>query len=106
MVIFEVQSCLNKKVRLTRTQWDHTVFRHRELKGQEEKIIQTLQEPEIVLYSQTDDNYQYYRYYPNTPVNGKYLLDIVKHLNNEGFVITVFFLRKIKEKGKVMVYER
>lgn len=106
MVIFEIRSCLNKKVRLTRTQWDHTVFRNRELRGQKEKIIQTIQHPEIVLYSQTDDNYQYYRYYSNNPVCGKYLLAIVKHLNDEGFVITAFFLRKIKEKGKVKVYER
>lgn len=87
------------KVRLTRTQWNHTIFRHKELKGQEEKLKQTLQEPEIVLYSNIDDNYQYYRLYSTTPVSEKYLLTVVKHLNGEGFIITAFFSSRNKEKG-------
>jgi len=51
-----VQSILDKNVRLTRAQWNHAIFRHKELKGQEEKLKQTLQEPEIVLYSDFDRN--------------------------------------------------
>lgn len=106
MIIFTVQSILDKKVRLTPTQWNHTIFRHKELKGQEEKLKETLQKPEIVLYSDIDDNYQYYRLYSTTPVSEKYLLVVVKHLNGEGFIITAFFLREIRKKGKVKVYEK
>jgi len=94
MIIFTGQSILDRKVRLTRAQWNHIIFRHRELKGQEEKVKQTLQEPEIVFYSESDDNYHYYRLYSKTPVSKKYLLIIVKHLNGEGFIITAFFSEK------------
>ena len=77
-----------------------------ELQGQEEKVKQTLQQPQIVFYSASNDNYHYYRLYSTTPVTKKYLLLIVKHLNGEGFIITAFFLREIRKKGKVKVYER
>ena len=106
MIIFTVKSILDKKVRLTHTQWNHTIFRHMELQGQEEKVKQTLQQLQIVFYSASDDNYHYYRLYSTTPVTKKYLLLIVKHLNGEGFIITAFFLREIRKKGKVKVYER
>jgi len=66
----------------------------------------TLQDPDFVLYSKDDDNYQYHKFFSETPVTEKHLLVVVKHLDDEGFVITAFFLRKIKEKGKVRVYER
>ena len=106
MILFTVQSVLDRKIRLTHNQWNHTTYRHKELQSQEEKLKQTLQEPDIVFYSETDDNYQYYRFYSLTPVSQKYLLIIVKPLNGEGFIITAFFLREIRRKGKVKVYEK
>lgn len=106
MAIFEAQSKLGRKVRLTHTQWNHVTLRHGELRGQETKIKETLQEPDFVLYSERDDNYQYHKFYSETPVSEKYLLVVVRQLNDEGFVITAFFLRKVREKGKVRVYEK
>ena len=106
MLIFEVRSRLDRRVRLTKAQWDHITMRHREMKGQESRIMMTLQAPDSVLYSKGDDHYQYHRFFSKTPVTEKHLLVIVKHLDDEGFVITAFFLRKINEKGKVRAYER
>ncbi|MCR4405207.1 MAG: hypothetical protein NUW06_08060 [Candidatus Acetothermia bacterium] len=106
MLIFEVRSRLARRVRLTKAQWDHITSRHRELKGQESRIRTTLRDPDFVLYSRSDDNYQYHRFFSKTPVAGKHLLVVVKHLDDEGFVITAFFLRKVNERGKVRVYER
>lgn len=81
-------------------------LKHKELLGQESKIRLSLQDPDFVLYSQSDDNYQYHRLFAKTPVSEKHLLVVVKHLDGEGFVITAFFLTKIREKRKVKVYER
>ena len=64
----------------------------------------TLQQPDFVLYSYQDDNFQYYKYFKETPVSEKYLLTIVRHLNVEGFVITSFWVEKIKNGGKEVVY--
>jgi len=104
MTIFEVLSKQGVNVRLTKTQWDHIALRHKELEDQKDKIKETLQDPLFILYSATDHNYQYYRYYSKTPVTDKYLLVIVKKTNSHGFIITAFFVGKIKEKGKVRIY--
>jgi hypothetical protein len=34
------------------------------------------------------------------------ILLIIKHLNGEGFIITGFFVSKIRMKNKVLVYEK
>lgn len=106
MNIFEIQSPLNKKLRLTKIQWEHITLKHKELKNQQSKLIDALQDPDFVLYSQNDDNYQYHKWFSKTPVSEKHLLVVVKHLNGEGFVITAFFLSKVKSNDKVKVYER
>jgi hypothetical protein len=106
MVIFALRSKLGKRVRLTQVQWEHITTRHRELRRQRTRIKRTLQDPDFVLYSQSDDNYQYYKFFPRTPVTEKHLLVVVKHLNDEGFVLTAFFLRRIRERGKVKVYAK
>jgi hypothetical protein len=104
MTIFEVLSKQGVNARLTKTQWDHIALRHKELENQRDKIKETLQEPNFILYSTTDHNYQYYRYYSKTPFTAKYLLVNVKKSNSHGFIITAFFVGKIKEKGKVKIY--
>ena len=106
MVVFELRSKLGKRVRLTQVQWKHITTRHRELRRQRARIRRTLQDPDFVLYSHSDDNYQYYKFFPKTPVTEKHLLVVVRHLNDEGFVLTAFFLRKIRERAKVKVYAK
>jgi hypothetical protein len=97
---------LDRAIRLTKTQWEHIIAKHHELREQEPKIRTALQDPDFVLYSKSDDNYQYHRLFADTPVGEKHLLVVVKHLNSEGFVITAFFVSKVREQGKVKIYER
>lgn len=106
MHIFELRSKLGKRVRLTQVQWEHITTRHRELRRQKTRIRRTLQEPDFVLYSQRDDNYQHYKFFPKTPVTEKHLLVVVKHLNDESFVLTAFFLRRVRSRGKVEIYAK
>lgn len=82
----------------------HIKYKHVELDSQISKIVSTLQEPDFVYYSPQEENYQYVRLFKETPVSEKYLLVIVKHLNEEGFVITGFFVSKVKRKEKRLVY--
>jgi chaperonin cofactor prefoldin len=50
MLIFEVLSKLNKKIRLTEIQWAHIESKHKELKNQIQKMIATLENPDFVYY--------------------------------------------------------
>ncbi|MEW6416890.1 MAG: PBECR2 nuclease fold domain-containing protein [Nitrospirota bacterium] len=104
MLIFEVLSKLNKKIRLTEIQWAHIESKHKELKNQIQKMIATLENPDFVYYSPTEENFHYYKRFEETPVTEKYLLMVAKHLNDDGFIITAFFVSKIKKEGKEVIY--
>jgi hypothetical protein len=106
MAVFEIVSKDKKKIRLTELQWAHISLRHPELKNQIDKIILTLREPEFIYYSPQEKNYHYYKFFKETPVTDKYLLLIIKYINGDGFVITAFFVSKIKVKGKVLKWKR
>lgn len=103
-MLFEVKSVLQRKIRLTETQWYHIHTRHPEINNQMNKIIKTLQIPDFVYYSKKEHTYHYLKFFETTPVSEKYLLVITKHLNEEGFVITCFFISKIKVREKVLIY--
>jgi hypothetical protein len=74
------------------------------MKDQMEKIDATLKNPDFVLYAESEDSYQYYRKFSNTPVTNKFLLLIVKHLNGDGFIITSFFVSKPRRAGRELIY--
>lgn len=104
MVVFEVISKTGKKIRLTDVQWAHMSSKHPELENQTDKTITALQEPDYVYHSPNENNFHYLKFFKQTPITEKYLLLIIKHLNGEGFIITGFFVSKIKTKNKVLVY--
>lgn len=97
MIVFEVVSALNKKIRLTDVQLFHLLIHHNELSNQTERMKETLTDPDLVLYDRKEGNFHYYKHYIDTPVTEKYMLVIAKHLNKGGFIITAFFTRKVKK---------
>lgn len=98
------QSALGKKIRLTKAQWAHIRIEHAELDSQHQSLRETLQAPDFICYNATEDSFEYYRHYAVTPVTAKYLKVVARHLNEEGFVITAFYLTKIKKRGRRCVY--
>ena len=67
-------------------------------------MISTLMEPDAIYYSPTDDNHHYYKHFKETPITEKYLLLVVKLLNKDGFIVTAFFVSKIRTKNKEAIY--
>jgi len=57
-------------------------------------MLSALQKPDFVSYPPVEENYQRVKLFKKTPVREKNLLPIVKHLNQEGFIITSFLCRK------------
>ena len=68
------------------------------------KIKAALKEPDSIWYSSREENHHFYKRFDATPVSKKYLLLIVKFLNNEGFIVTAFFVSRIRRKDKVLIY--
>jgi hypothetical protein len=86
----------DKKVRLTDERLGH-IREHPEMVGQERRIREVLQEPDVVFTSHKDPSvHVYYRRYARSPVGSKHLMVAVKILEEDAFVITAFFTDDVK----------
>ena len=90
-----------KSIRITNERMTH-IMEHPEMTAMEDGILETLQKPELVLRSLTDEKTSlYYRYYEGTPAGGKHLCIVVKDGLNDSFLLTAYLTDKIK-KGKTI----
>ncbi|MGB3533082.1 MAG: hypothetical protein WBA13_06145 [Microcoleaceae cyanobacterium] len=88
-------------VRLTEERLTH-ILQHPELANMEDEIEITLQHPQQVRRSRTDETVLIsYRYYTGTLIGDKWLCIIVKYLENDAFVLTAYFTDKIKKGEQV-----
>lgn len=98
-ILFEVNCYyFNKKIRTTGDYWRKIVDnKHPSIKGNEEKVVSTLQNPDEIRQSKRfNDVSLYYKQF----VEG-YVCVVVKLLNDEGFIVTAYHTTKIKEGGLV-----
>lgn len=82
---------------------DRTIYPSKELlPEQENKIADTLLQPDTVVQSQSDDTVRlFFRLYRGLTIGDKYLCVVVKYLEASIFVITAYFTDRIK-KGEVI----
>ena len=86
----------DRTVRLTDERLGH-IHEHPEMVGQERRIREVLQKPDVVLTSHKDPSvHVYYRHYARGPVGSKNLMVAVKILEEDAFVITAFFTDEVK----------
>ena len=77
-------------IRLTHERLDHVFENHPEMIGQEERILETVSEPDYI--QQGDDETKIaVRFYPQTPLTSKSLIVVYREFLNDGFVITAYF---------------
>ena len=97
MIEFGIIDRFGRKIRLSKERHNHIVERP-EMENQDERIKETILDPEIVRESNHDPEvWLYYRFYEEGPVRGKFLVSIIKIQNGEGFIITSFYTDKVKE---------
>ena len=66
--------------------------------GQDAQIVETLRVPDLVVSSHHDATVLlYHKLYATTPVTRKYMVVMVKILDEDAFVITAFFTDKEKK---------
>ena len=92
----------NRQIRLTDERKKHIENDHPEMKGQIDKIQETLLHPDAIIKSKSDFTVElFYRHYDHTPINDKYLCVIVKTGREDSFIITAYFTDVIK-KGNLI----
>lgn len=84
-------------VRLTEERLIH-ILDYPEMAMLEDKIEETLQHPEQVRKSNTDNQVILnYRYYLNTLMGDKWLCVVTKYLDHDAFLLTAYLTNRIKQ---------
>jgi len=97
MKLFEIKDKTGKIIYLTGERWKHISSEHPIVVNDIENIKEVLINPLVVKESIYDVNVNfYYRYYKEKKLRSKYLMVVVKYLNGEGFVITSYYVDKLK----------
>ena len=82
-------------IRLTAERWCHITEEHCELAGMREEILETIQEPELILSGSYDELLAV------KPIEDKkYLVVVYRETNDDGFVITAFFTKRYRSLTK------
>lgn len=97
-LLFSVTDIFGKKVRTTKNYWDRIkTDKHRELTADHTEVMKTIQKPDEV-YQSVQDPY-ISLFYKNLS-GGITLVVVLKYLNGDGFVVTVYETTKVKRKGE------
>jgi len=85
--IFEVIDKTSRKIRLTKRQWEHIMRRHPYMGKYVEEIKETIKMPDKLIIKLYNKGY-YYKHYKYLKKPNRFILVVVKYLNDEGFIIT------------------
>jgi len=97
----ELRDVWGNGISLTKERRAH-LLKHPEMRGQEDKLVETLLEPNAVVQSQSDDTVRlFHRFYRRLPIGDKYLCVVVKYMEDSVFIITAYFTDKVK-RGEVL----
>lgn len=95
-----IKDIFKRDVRLTENRMNHLLEDHPEMKNSETLIVETLQKPEEVRFSNADKTVElFYKFYEKSVVGAKFLCVVVKNLIEDFFVITAYYTDK-KKKGE------
>jgi hypothetical protein len=90
-----------RKIRLTDERLAHILERP-EMTDMKTAIEETLQKPQSVRQSRSDENaFLHYRFYYRTIVGDKWLCVVAKYLEDDAFVVTAYFTDKLKEGNEI-----
>jgi hypothetical protein len=96
----EIEDIFGRKIRLTEDRKKHLEEDHPEMKDSASKIKETLQNPDDVIFSNSDSSVElFYKFFEVTLVGAKFLCVVVKNLVVDFFIITAYFTDK-KKKGE------
>lgn len=93
MFVFKDKS--GKIIHLNKERWQHIISEHPEIFNELQNLELALRFPTATRRSEHDDKVIFY-YRHNKIIRERFLMVVVKYLNNHGFIITSFYTNKIK----------
>ncbi len=93
--------CWGVAVRVTDDRLAH-VLEHPEMRGEQERMMETLAAPDLVVRSRSDSDVRlYHRHYASSAVGAKFLCVVVKWGSSDALLITAYFTDRPK-RGEVL----
>ena len=100
-MVMELRDVWGNSVSLTDERRTH-LLEHPEMREQEDKLAETLLEPDVVIQSQSDGTVRlFHRFHRRLAIGDKYLCVVVKYVESDVFIITAYFTDKVK-RGEVL----
>jgi hypothetical protein len=91
-----ITDCFGRAVRITDERLAH-ILAHPEMAGMAQEIENVLRQPQLVRRSLSDTSARlFYDFYARTMVGGKWLCIVVKYMEVDAFVVTVYLTDKPK----------
>ena len=85
-----VRSVNGVPIRLTEERWNHIQYRHPEIRGLRESVLETVSAPEVIQQGDFGELLAI-RFYPRTPLTRKYLVVVYREISmDDGFVLTSY----------------
>ena len=92
-------------VRLTEERWRHIVRRHPEMSDQRERVLETLEESDMMQQGDFGELLTV-RFYPHTPLTSKFLVVAYREVSPEdGFILTAYLTRRPSVK-RITLWKR
>lgn len=84
-------------IRLTEERWEHITESHIDMKGNQELLLETVREPDMILQGVTDE-FRSVKFFPETHLGPKYIVVAYKEVSKEdGFIVTAYKTSKIEK---------
>jgi phosphomannomutase len=94
--IFKITDKSGRKIRLTKEQWTHIRKKHPEIEDYE-LLKETIKKfDKVTNYNYDQTVHYYYKFFKHKQPPNRFLCIAVKYLNGTGYVITAYFVKKIK----------
>ena len=97
-----VRSVNTVPLRLTEERWNHVRTRHPEMADQQERVLETLSQPDFVQQGDRGELLAIRRY-PDTPLTEKYIVVAYREVSEQdGFVVTAYLTNEPSPRRRVV----
>jgi hypothetical protein len=92
-------------IRLTDERWSHITRRHPEMNNQRERVLETLQEPDMIQQGDFGELLAV-RHYLQTPLTSKFMVVAYREVSlDDGFVLTAYLTSRPSAR-RVTIWKR
>ncbi|MEG4344527.1 hypothetical protein QUB70_14715 [Microcoleus sp. A003_D6] len=96
----------NVPIRLTRERWQHILQQHPEMQDQYDRVLETLENPDLIQIDDVTGGLLALRFYPLIPESRRFVIVVYLEISNYDGFITTAYLRKQPSSNKRIIWTK